>query len=676
MSAQTDFSQFLRKKPTQETQSDSLSEFAQFKRKEKQPERGAYETLVERPGQIIGQSAVAGLRALPRTAYDLLKTGVSALGGDISKLEESEKNAPDLLKKAASILTPSYEEVRKGQKDKKTYFDKKKSLAQPEGAIERGLEKFGRFVGEAPAFGGIGGARGLASLGGLAAGVQFGEESELGPIGQLVTGAVGALTPGGVKGAVKAIASPKKTLAKGAAMAAKFSAKEALDLQKQIIKDARESGVQLDLGSLTNNKIIQGIQTKLGASSLTGSSLENLKKQLSEQVVGEYKRLSEGLGKAQFETVHEAGSVLKDAITAERDFSKREYANIYNSAKKRLTDASVVYPDRVISTIERLESEMKPGSLKGTEQKAVLQFIEDLKKDVMTPEGHIKGAKVKDLINDKVAIHDIVDYEIEGGTKQLLKTLAKEIDDTIQQYGRADAQFAKDYKLADKKFQEHVKTFRNKNIASSLKTQDPRQLLAKMNTTQGIREIKNSLSRSSEGKELFKDISRFKVDQLLEKSLEQGASNQIQFGKFGNVLTKGKNRELLRELYGPEAFSRFERLAKTSSHIAEAANKFLNTSKTATNLVDLGFAGKLMYDVGHLFSGNPWPILKTGSAFAGTRQLSKLISDPEFLKMVEEAIIASNTNNAHIMKRASDRLLESAQTAIRATGEVSEDATP
>lgn len=664
MSSDTDFSQFLRKNQQQNSQGSSDDvDFSQFKR------RSANETYVKRPGQIAVQSAAAGLRALPRTGYDLLKGVVSATGGDLSKLEQAEKDAPDWLKKFGSSAFPTYEEVREEQKKNGKEFGTDKPLAQPEGAIERGVEKFGRFIGESPAFGGVGGARGVASLGGLAAGTQLGEEAQLGPLGQLLTGTVGALLPGGIRTAAKAIASPKQTLAKGAAL---FTPKNKIDLQKKIIQDARDSGVQLDLGTITNNRLIQGIQTKLAQSSLTGKAFEDFKQKLSQQVIDQYKNLSDTLGKARFEATKDAGEALQGALKTERDVSKKAYSEIYKSAKNRLTDKSVVYPDRIISSIERLESELKPGSLKGTEQKAVLSFIEDLKKDVMAGEGQIKGAKVRDLINDKVAIHDIVDYELEGGTKQLLKGLAKDIDETIQQYGRVDPQFSKDYKLADKKFGVHANTFRNKNISASLKSQDPAQVLNKMNNVQGIKDIKKALSGSAESRELFNDLSRFKLDQIVQKSFEEGASNQVKLGQFGNTLNKPKNLELIKELLPPETFTRLKKLMSSSKEISTAANKFLNSSQSGTSLADMSASYKIMDDFGAALRGNPWPFVVSGGSYLTAGQISKLMTNPEFLKAVEDAIIASNSNNQVILRNAANKIFQTAKVTARAVPEVSQ----
>lgn len=672
MASKIDLSQFKKAAPQanapQPTQGVDLSQF-----KKPEEKRGAYETYVERPGQIAAQSAVAGLRAIPRTGLDLIKSVVTAAGGDISKLEEAQKNAPDWLKNFASKAFPSYEEVRADQAKQKAYKSEK-PLAQPEGAIERGVEKFGRFIGEAPAFGGVGGIKGAVSLGGLATGIQIGEEAEMGPIGQLALGVAGSVIPSGAaslaKTGAKAISSPKQTLAKGMA---KFTPKESAATQKKIIENARKAGVQLDAGSITNSNMIKQMQSALAQSGLTGKPLERLKNQMQEQIVSSYKTIADDLGKAQFDSIHDAGATLQTAIKAEKDASRQQYRDIYQASKKQLSDASAVYPDRVISLIGKLESELKPGSLKGTEQKAVLSFIQDLKKDVMDAEGKLKPAKVKDLINDKIAIHDIVDYEIEGGTKELLKQMAKEIDSTIQQYGRENPQFAKDYKLADKKFGEHVRTFRNKNIGAAIKAQDPRQLVGKMNTTQGIKDIKKSLEGSQYGKELFNDLARFKLDQMLMKNFEEGMSNQIKFGTFSNVLKKANNREVAKELLDKEGFKRLDNLTKTSGVLAESANKFLNTSQSSVRLVDLAFAGKLMSDIGHALTGNPFPLMKTGGIYVATNQMSKLLSDPVFLKLLEEAVIASKSNNVSKMAAISAQIKKHAMTSLRASPSVEQE---
>jgi len=671
MSSTTDFSQYRRgQQESSEQNNDSLGQFAQFKRA---PKRGAYETFVERPGQIVGQSAVAGLKALPRTAYDLLKTVVEKTGGDLSKLQEAEKNAPEWLKDFAKDHLRTYEEIREEQARTGKQYGSDKSLAQPEGATERALEKFGRFLGESPALGGVGGARGVASLAGLAGGMQVGEESKLGPLGQFITGGIGALTPGGIRGLGRAIASPRQTVAKGVA---KLTPSKSIDIQKQLIRDARDAGVQLDVGSLSDSRLVKFVQNQLAQSALAGESLENFKKQLSKQIIDEYKGVADSIGQSRFQTHYQAGEAVQNAIRQHKDTTLSQARDLYNSARKRGGNFQV-FTGKVGDVVKELEESLTPGSIKSGEQKAVLEALNKLKSDVLTPAGDIKSASINDLINDKIALNDIIDYEVQGGAKQLLKKAVKALDETISAHGKVDPTFAKEWNMANKRFSEHAKTFRNQNISNVLKTQDPATILNKMNSAAGIRDVKNALSSSKEGRDLFNDLKRYKIDDLLEKSLEQNVKDQIQFGKVGNALKKGKNEDLLRELMPKQDFERLQRLAKLSGNIAESANKFLNTSQSGTTIINMAAVADILHSFSQAFVGNFAPAAVSIGGLAGVRGLSKLITNPKFLTAVEDAILASKSNNLNLMERAGAELLnltgQGAKTAARGVGNATEN---
>ena len=61
---------------------DEIFEFIQSSssgQNQPEQERSAYESYVERPFQIVASSATAGVKSLPRTAFDLLKTVISNL---------------------------------------------------------------------------------------------------------------------------------------------------------------------------------------------------------------------------------------------------------------------------------------------------------------------------------------------------------------------------------------------------------------------------------------------------------------------------------------------------------------------------------------------------------------------------------------------------------------------
>lgn len=670
MSSDLDFSKFLRSK-SESTQPNKESEldFSQYKRKSENQSPSAYETLVERPVQIAGQSAVAGFRSIPRTGYDLLKTVVSSTGGNISKLEEAEQNAPEWLKAFSKSAFPTYEEIRSEQASR----EGEDKLAQPEGSVEKGIEKFGRFLGEAPALGGVGGAKGIASLAGLAGGMQIGEESKLGPVGTLLTGALGSLAPGGIASGVKALRSPTKLLAKGAA---KMTPTKSLELRKEIIKNARDAGVQLDIGSLTNSGALKWIQNQLAQSPFTGKALDEFKSSLTKQVVDEYKGALDLVGKASLGTRANAGEALQGTLTKIKDADLASARKLYEGARARGGDFQV-FTGPVVDEIVSLESKLTPGSLKGGEQNAVLKVINDLKNDVMTPQGGIKSASINELINNKIALNDIINWEVQGGAKQLLKGVSKSLDDAIMLHGKQDPAFAKLWKDANTKFADHAKTFReNKNIASSLRTQNPEQVFQKMSTVQGIRDVKKALSKSAEGRELFKDLSRFKLDDLLEKSVQKNAQDVIQFGKVGNIFKNPRTKDLIKELSTPEAYKRLEKLTGLSNQVAESANKFLNTSQSGTTVTNVAAIVDLLKSVGSALSGNFLPLMRTSAQFGTAISLSKLITNESFLIAVEDAILASKSNNATAIKKAGEKLLEVFESTARGSGEANEDKNP
>jgi len=118
-------------------------------------------------------------------------------------------------------------------------------------------------------------------LRGLGAGtaLQMAEEGEFGPIGTMASAIAGDVIGHGisstVKGAKNLLTKPKETLAK---TASSFTSKDKLNLQKEIVEDFRKSGIQADLGTITDNNLIKWAQTRISQSGLTGTALDDFKK--------------------------------------------------------------------------------------------------------------------------------------------------------------------------------------------------------------------------------------------------------------------------------------------------------------------------------------------------------------------------------------------------------------
>jgi hypothetical protein len=492
----------------------------------------------------------------------------------------------------------------------------------------------------------------------LAAGtaLQAAEEGEFGPIGSIAAAVAADATAGGIGSLVRGIAKegPKQFLAKGVG---KLTGQEKSAIQSELIRDFNKSGLQADLGTISDNNVIKMLQTKFSQSGLTGDAFDAYKKRLTEEVLGEYKKVAESLGEVAFQSNFEAGTTLKNAVVNSRNQDLQQVRGIYQAADEVLGQEAKTFTDKLIKNTDNLIRKVEPGAIKSGEQRAVLDAAQKLRADLLKthPEGRV--GLVQDLINNKIALNDIINYEVQGGAKNLLKGVVADLDRAIIQHGSQNKEFGRLYLDAQKRFAQHAKTFRNKNIDQLIRLQDPAKTLAKMDSVQGIRDISKAIAKSPEGRETFNELKRFKLEQLIGDKLLDSTTQQIKFGTFSKLLEKGKNRELMKELLGPKEFKRLENLMKNSGRLAESANKFLNTSRTATTLIDNAALLAMSRDIMNLSHGNVWPLAKKGIGYLGVRQLSKLMTDPEFLKLAEKAIAAEKGNNKALLEATLQKML-------------------
>lgn len=497
------------------------------------------------------------------------------------------------------------------------------------------------------------------ALRGLGAGtaLQMAEEGDLGPIGTMAAAVVGDAAGGGslavLKGSARLAKHPKKVLSEAAA---KFTPKEKLDLQKQMIKDFREAGVQADLGTITDSNLIKWTQSRLAQSGFTGKSLDKFREDLTSQIKNEYKSLADALGEDVLASKHQAGELAVEGMKWIREADLEETRNLYINATKSLKENSVVEVKKLAKSIENLEKELKPGSIKSTEQQAVLKTLEGIKKDLYTPRGTLKLAKVKDLMNNKIALNDIINYEVQGGAKQLLKNIVGELDRAIISHGNENIPFVRNYISANKRFSNHAKTFRNKTSKQIFNAEDPAQIINKMNTVQGIKNIEKILSKTSDGQKIFGKLKRFKLERMIGDNFIDSATQQIKLGTFSKLAEKGQNKEILKEILGSDSFKRLERLQKNAGRLADSAQKFYNASKSGVAAIDAAILSKGISDISNILMGNPWPLIKTGGGILSARKLGSLLADPDFLKLVEDVLLAAERGNSLDLIRSIDKL--------------------
>ena len=508
---------------------------------------------------------------------------------------------------------------------------------------------------------------GKEALRGLSAGtaLQMAEEAKFGPIGTMLTAVVGDIAahnaPGALKSLGKGILSPKQTTAKAIGKLNNlFSPAEKLDVQKQIIQDFRKAGIQADIGTITNNPLIQSMQARLAASGLTGEAFDKFKQELTQEVVGQYKKVADTLGEAKFSTTHEAAELGKEELTRIRDADATIYRELYKDARELGKGKSAVFgTPKLAGKIAQLEADLAPGAVKSPSTKKVLEELENLKKDLYDQKGELKPASVSALINNKINLNDIVDYDVQGGTKSLLKGIVKDIDHALQEYGATqDQEFLKKYVGANKKFEQHAKSFRSDNVNKILTSEDPTHVLKKMDSVQGIKDVRRAFETTGEGKKFFNDLGRLKMDEMIQKNMVSGTTNQLNTGTFANVLEKGKNREIIKELLSPESYKELVKLQKNVGKLNDSAQKFYNASKSGTVVIDASILNKVAnipLAVAGVVSGNPWLMLPYAN-MAILKTLSKWMTDPKFLRTIEDVVLAGEKGSVKGMQKVADKL--------------------
>ena len=490
---------------------------------------------------------------------------------------------------------------------------------------------------------------------------QIAETGGFGPLGQLaatiVTDAAAAGLPSAAKSGVRAgkevLSNPKQFFAK---QAAKFTRKDNLDLQKQIIECFRAQGIELDLGSMTDNNFVRAVQTKLGQSGFTGKELEEFKQRLSSQILDQYETLADRMGQIQFEGPFDAGQFAKNITTELRDIDKTTYNRLYDAVDLAIPEKATVNAEKLAKRVDTTLKKLEKGSLKAPDQEATIKALNKLKNDISPSNAGIE-AFVEDLMSNKRALNDIIDYEVQGTAKSLLKPVAKEINDTLSDYGNKNKNFNRLYKEANKQFARHAEEYRNDAINNLLKSDNPANTInSLLGSVSGIRQLKQALNKTEEGVRTFEKLKRFKLEDMIGQKLVDSTSQQVRLGTFSKLGQKSKEREILQELFGYDDYQRFLNLQGSAGRLAESAKKFFNSSNTATQAADFGVATGLFYGLTQLVLGNPWPLLMQVGGLVLAKKTAKLLADPEFLQLTEEAILALRLNKPARFNRAMEDL--------------------
>lgn len=199
------------------------------------------------------------------------------------------------------------------------------------------------------------------------------------------------------------------------------------------------------------------------------------------------------------------------------------------------------------------------------------------------------------------------------------------------------------------------------DIAESILTgSEPLYTYSKLNNVNNLALLEKVAGGSPKAKEVLDALKKTKVREVFNNAFKEEG---LQVGNFARVFDKNEvNQEFLRGLVGKESYKNLREISKIAKAQIDSGKELLNTSSTAYVTSDLEKISKLGTEttaalIG-LFSGNPAITLGSlgtaGARLAVPNLISRLISNPEFVKQARAFAIARKNN-----MKSSDKLLES-----------------
>lgn len=247
----------------------------------------------------------------------------------------------------------------------------------PQDATERVSRRGLEFLSTAPVFG----AGKIASVG-AGVGSQIAEELGFGAVGQvggaLAGGGLAGLGRGAIKGATQVAKSPTEALAKGIG---KFVTPE--QINKELIKQAKQQGVELPAIAKINNNAIKYLYTKSLQSGLTGDALERQIAGTTEKIIENIKKVPKALGGRVRESREILGQEIQEVSQEFVKQRRKDIGALYDTAREG-AEGLTVNGDNVFKVIQRTKKDLERTLVQGTEKKQTIATLDAALKNIHT----------------------------------------------------------------------------------------------------------------------------------------------------------------------------------------------------------------------------------------------------------------------------------------------------
>lgn len=627
--------------------------------------RGELERKVAAPVAELGLRAATSIPNAVQGLGSLVNRGLNAVvkgfGGKGLTDEQIEKSG-----KLAKSLTPF------------ANFSEKSDLGrilksatggrlEPTTPTERVLKGGAGIVGDIVGFpGGVSAAvgtparaAGTAALAGTTAGL---EEAGANPWIALTGGIISDLaTRGAIGGTKRAIAGLSGGVPKAAGNLAGHAAKlTPSQIKSEVIGAGDRLGIsqgEIPINAQITSPMINGIETKLRESSLAGRHFEKQLGNVEKKTRTAFEDIANNISKRQGLL---PGAVADEAISQLKNIEEHAtstYNSLYSQAESALPKTAAIEQGMgkvILNTVDDLVTKLGRGA--GTPAKDALRsrlgrLATDWKQRF--PNGEIG---VRDLIELKKDLNQIIKYEVKGGVDKMLNPLNNITRNAIQRYGKTNQPFSFRFNEAERHFADSAKRFRkNDAVSSLLSTQNPQQILNKMRNVKTYRELRDLYGRTKEGKAAFDDLSRYLLEDMIGSKL-LNKDGKVSWGRASGMLKDPKVREIVQEMISPQNYGKLKDIQKISSGIETGLKQFANPSGTATKSWDIALIlGTIVKGMGEILTGRVIKGAKSMGYVVTPRIMARLMTNPEFIQSLTDSAHAGRGSNPQLFREAIQR---------------------
>jgi hypothetical protein len=252
------------------------------------------------------------------------------------------------------------------------------------------------------------------------------------------------------------------------------------------------------------------------------------------------------------------------------------------------------------------------------------------------------------------------------GKKNKLGLLIQGLTEDIK--NAPNQEYVKEWEKAAKHYrEEYIPVMRDK-LFLSLKTGDPayaKEVTSAVNSKQDFQKLKQFLKGHPAEKKILEAFQKLKFGELTG-DLITNSDGKISYAKLYNLIQgKDKKSEFFKAIAG-ENYQDLVDIGKITASLVEGSRPFKNFSRTASNAFDITKAGLVANATLNLLTGEDDG--KDALAFFGAAApyaLSRLLSNPRYLKAVKRYALAKQKGNSIAVQHYGNLLTDIARDIVK-----------